>query len=207
MLFRAVRTFYENAVKKLKQGKLKKDKLEAAVGNLDDAEEAENKEKGKKKVKDAQSASCRLGHASQVRKRQAISHSFCIERLLRCSFELNDLKVLMDALEKVQSQQTIIEQIRSNIGEDCDMLRYQTGLEILQQREEPMFGKYFDMTTLLTLAMAESSLRSSDCLLCHKPQVEPIHADGVSKANYSRCCTMFMLTPIVWPYLLHQMFI
>ncbi|KAL7961250.1 SNF2 family N-terminal domain-containing protein [Trichoderma compactum] len=187
VIVEAVRTFYQNAVEKLKQGKLKKDKLEAAVGSLDDVEETENKEKGKKKVKDAQSASCRLGHASQVRKRQAISHSFCIERLLRRSFELEDLKVLMDALEKMQSQQTILEQIRSNIGEDSDMLRYQKGLEILQQREEPMFGKYFDMTALLKLVRAESQLRSSNCLLCNKPPVQPVFADGCGHIFCTKC--------------------
>lgn len=211
ILFRAVRNFYENTVKKMKQGKLDKDKLEAAVGSLDDVEETEKKEKGKKKAKDAQfaaqSASCRLGHASQVRKRQAISHSFCIERLLRHTFELEDLKVLMDALENVQSKQTIIEQIRSNIGEDSDMLRYQTGLEILQQQEEPMFGKYFDMTALLKLVRAENELRSSNCLLCNKPQVQPLFADGVSKTNQLCYCTEPMLTSRVWPHLLHQMFI
>ncbi|PNP59013.1 hypothetical protein THARTR1_01261 [Trichoderma harzianum] len=183
----AVRTFYENVAKMLKQGKLAKDKLEAAVGSLDDVEETENKEKGSKKGKDAQSASCRLGHASQVRKRQAISHSFCIERLLRRSFEPEDLKVLMDALEKVQSEQTIIGQIRSNIGEDCDMWRYQTGMEILQQREEPMFGKYFDMTALLKLVRAESQLRSNNCLLCHKPPVQPLFADGCGHIFCTKC--------------------
>lgn len=185
-----MRNFYEKAVKKLKQGKLGKDKLEAAVGSLDDAEENENKGKGNKKAKDAQSASCRLGHASQVRKRQAISHSFCIERLLRRSFELEDLQELMDALEKVGSKQTILEQICSNIGEDCDMLRYRTGMEILQKREEPMFGKYFDMTTLLKLVAAESALRNSNCLLCNKPPVQPLFAERVSKANYFRYCTI-----------------
>ncbi|KAJ4857177.1 type III restriction enzyme, res subunit domain-containing protein [Trichoderma breve] len=191
VIIEAVRNFYDKAVKNLKQGKLKKDKLEAAVGSLDDVEETESKGKGKKKAKDAQSAaqsaSCRLGHASQVRKRQAISHSFCIERLLRRSFELEDLNVLMDALENVQSKQTIIEQIRSNIGEDSDMLRYQTGLEILQQREEPMFGKYFDMTELLKLVSAENALRSSDCLLCHKPPVQPLFADGCGHIFCTKC--------------------
>ncbi|EHK20841.1 uncharacterized protein TRIVIDRAFT_123065, partial [Trichoderma virens Gv29-8] len=181
VIVEAVKSFYKKAAKRLKQGTIGKDQLEAAVDNLDDAEEDEDEGKGDKAGKIAgvssRSMSHRLGHASQVRKRQAISHPFCIERLLRRSFEEEDLKELIDALEKLPSKQTIIQQIRLKMGKDCDMLRYETGLKLLEQREEAMFGKSFDMKTLLKLARCESSLRGNNCLLCQKPPVDPVHAD------------------------------
>ncbi|UKZ82626.1 hypothetical protein TrVFT333_010419 [Trichoderma virens FT-333] len=166
VIVEAVKSFYKKAAKRLKQGTIGKDQLEAAVDNLDDAEEDEDEEKGDKAGKivgaSSRSMSHRLGHASQVRKRQAISHPFCIERLLRRSFEEEDLKELIDALEKLPSKQTIIQQIRLKMGKDCDMLRYETGLKLLEQREEAMFGKSFDMKTLLKLARADKENRRAN---------------------------------------------
>ena len=178
-----MKQFCKKATKKSKEGTLRKDELEAAIGNPDDLVKVDEG-KGHKKAKAAgassQSMSCGLGQASQVRKRQAISHPFWIERLLRGSFEPQDLEDLMDALNQVGSKQTIIQQIRSKMEDGCDMSRYETGLQLLQQRDEVMFGKYFDMKTLLTLARCESSLRGNDCLFCEKPPVDPVHADNVS---------------------------
>lgn len=202
---------YEKTTTSLHQGTLGQPELEAEIDDaLDDEETAKDETKGHKKSKVAKASSesmgSSLGYVSQVRKRQAISHAFCLERFLRQSLKPEDLRELMGALEKVSMKQTILQQIRANVEKDCGILRYEVGLQQLEQRKETMFGKYFDMKTLLNLTMGESLLRGGTCLLCQKPPADPTYAEVVSETTELCCYTLFVLIITVWTRLLRQMF-
>ncbi|KAL6796687.1 P-loop containing nucleoside triphosphate hydrolase protein [Trichoderma sp. SZMC 28012] len=188
----AVKKYYEKQTTSLHQGTLGQHELEAEIDDaLDDVEKDEDENKGQKKSKAAKESSesmrSSMGYASQVRKRQAISHAFCLERFLRHSLKPEDLRELMGALEKVSMKQTILQQIRANVEKDCGTLKYEVGLQQLEQRKEAMFGKYFDMKTLLNLTMGESLLRGGVCLLCQKPPAEPTYAEGCGHVFCSKC--------------------
>lgn len=110
-----------------------------------------------------------LGRVSQVRKRQAISHVFCIEPLLRRSFSASEVAELSDRLEELQNKRTILEQMQVNAKQNRGIAQYEVGLKILQQQEENFFGKYFDMEKLLDIVGDESIVRGATCPLCRKP--------------------------------------
>lgn len=174
-------SFYKKKIRNLEQGTLEKEELEVAIDGLDVDEPDDDKKRGRGKAKNA-SMTWMLTRASLMRKRQAISHPFCIERLLRHSLEPQELAELIEALKQVPAKQTIIEQIHANDRTDDGIAAFEKGLQILQQREEPMFGKYFDMGKLLDLAKNERALSGITCLLCNKatPPVEPFEAHDVS---------------------------
>ncbi|EHK45980.1 hypothetical protein TRIATDRAFT_162130, partial [Trichoderma atroviride IMI 206040] len=128
------------------------------------------------KERSPRKASYLLTHASQVRSRQSTSHVFCIERLLRQNFCVEELGELKENLGKIDKMQTILEQMQLDMKADDEIAKYRKGLEILQEREETYFGKFFDMEPLLNLLAAECSTRDVTCLLCNteKPPVDPI---------------------------------
>ncbi|KAL5095047.1 hypothetical protein Trisim1_003652 [Trichoderma cf. simile WF8] len=192
IMVNAVKKHYEKTTTSLHQGTLGQHELEAEIDDaLDDEETAKDETKGHKKSKAAKASSesmgSSLGYVSQVRKRQAISHAFCLERFLRQSLKPEDLRELMGTLEKVSMKQTILQQIRANVEKDCGILRYEVGLQQLEQREETMFGKYFDMKTLLNLTMGESLLRGGTCLLCQKPPADPTYAEVCGHVFCAKC--------------------
>ncbi|RFU77510.1 hypothetical protein TARUN_4724 [Trichoderma arundinaceum] len=171
----AVTRFYEKKTILLEQGALQQDKFKVAIEDLGDAS--------------SRSMSWMLGRASQVRKRQTISHVFCIEPLLRHSFDPEDLKALMSSLKQVKTRETIFEQIRMETGEERGILDYDVGMQMLLKREEAVFGKHFDMKELFSLTLQEISLRETTCLLCNKatPPVDPVYADLCGHAFCSKC--------------------
>ncbi|KAL7948632.1 SNF2 family N-terminal domain-containing protein [Trichoderma barbatum] len=146
----------------------------------DHVEELQNEKKGGKKSKSKkrslQVTIWMLARASQVRQRQTISHVFCIERLLRHQFLLRELANLRSALEEIGPKQTILEQMQLGVEKDEGILRYQKGLQMMQEREESFFGKYFDMEPLLDILGEEHSVKGVICLLCGKanPPVDPV---------------------------------
>ncbi|ETR98668.1 hypothetical protein M419DRAFT_11701 [Trichoderma reesei RUT C-30] len=159
----AVNKFYKDKIAELQQGLLQQDALQAAVDGLEEVdglqqkgagqadskavaeteEEADNKEQenqAKRAAQLARTIAWKLGRASQIRKRQAISHAFSIELLFRGSFKPDDLEDLRIALREVAMKRTILEQIRSPIGTHNDISRYERGLQQLQQQKEAVFA-------------------------------------------------------------------
>jgi hypothetical protein len=202
----AVNKFYKDKIAELQQGLLQQDALQAAVDGLEEVdglqqkgagqadskavaeteEEADNKEQenqAKRAAQLARTIAWKLGRASQIRKRQAISHAFSIELLFRGSFKPDDLEDLRIALREVAMKRTILEQIRSPIGTHNDISRYERGLQQLQQQKEAVFGKFFDMDQLLILARDESAVRDITCRLCNDatPPVQPMRLPIVSR--------------------------
>ncbi|KAL7800231.1 P-loop containing nucleoside triphosphate hydrolase protein [Trichoderma ceciliae] len=188
----AVSDFYKAKRALLEQGIIGQDELQASIEDLGDINEQQDKKMGQKveiaKIP-SRSMGWILGRASQVRKRQAISHVFCIERLLRHSFEQEDLEALLSGLKQVAMKRTILEQIQMNMGQDDGIVRYHIGMQLLQQRKETVFGKHFDMTRLLNLTIQESMLREITCGLCREaaPPVEPLYADLCGHVFCTKC--------------------
>ncbi|TFB01444.1 DNA repair protein RAD5 [Trichoderma ghanense] len=218
VIVNAVKKFYKNKLAELQQGTLAEDALKAAVDGLEEVDglqqgatgqaepkavaeikdEADKEEQGDEKAKSAarsaRNISWRLGQASQVRKRQTISHAFSIELLLRHSFNPDDLEDLRKTLKEVAMKRTILEQISSSTGTHDGISRYEKGLRELQQREEAMFGKYFDMDELLTLARDERAVKGVTCRLC-KEATPPVQPRRLPKCNHIFCgtclCTVY----------------
>ncbi|KAL6697301.1 SNF2 family N-terminal domain-containing protein [Trichoderma pleuroticola] len=117
-----------------------------------------------------------LERASQVRQRQSISHVYCIERLLRNEFHLEELVELREALEEIGAKQTILEQLQLGVEENTGIRKYQKGLQMMQEREENFFGKYLDMRPILDILGEEASVKGVTCLFCRKPPVDPVFA-------------------------------
>jgi hypothetical protein len=146
---------------------------------MEDAEE----QQGTKNRHRKSTAAHRLGRTSQLRQRQSTSHVFCIEPLLRQKFSIEELYKLRCAFEEIEPKRTILEQMQLGIKEDGDeILKYQKGLQILQEREESYFGQYFDLKPLLDILGEDCSVRDVTCLLCNeaKPPVEPVLSHLVS---------------------------
>lgn len=142
-------------------------------GDLEDISDAESTGETKEQ---------QMKKGSQVRHRQAISHVFCIERLLRQKFSSEELGELNDSLKRFGNKQTILEQMQVGMEADGEILKFRKGLEILQERKETFFGKYFDMKPLLNILGEECNARGATCLLCTtaKPPADPILSDTVS---------------------------
>jgi hypothetical protein len=140
------------------------------------------RQKSATKKRSPRKASYLLTHASQVRSRQSTSHVFCIERLLRQNFTIEELGGLREDLMKIDKVQTILEQMQLDMKSDDELSKYGKGLEILQEREETFFGKLFDMEPLLNLLATECSMRGVTCLLCKSEEspVDPIFSYLVS---------------------------
>lgn len=155
------------------------------VKERDDTKELQNnkkRQKSKPKERSPRKASYLLTRASQVRQRQSTSHVFCIERLLRQNFSIEELDGLRSSLIEVGNKRTILEQMQLGMKADDEMSKFQKGLEILKARKETFFGKYFDMRPLLNMLGAECSTRDVTCLLCNtaKPPEDPIFSSKVS---------------------------
>lgn len=152
----------------------------------DDAKKLQNNNKKRRKSepkeRSPRKASYLLTHASQVRSRQSTSHVFCIERLLRQNFSIEELAGLRSSLMEVGNKQTVLEQMQLDIKADDGISAFQKGLEILKERKEIFFGKRFDMIPLLNILGAECSTRDVTCLLCNtaKPPVDPVFSSMVS---------------------------
>ncbi|KAL7818377.1 SNF2 family N-terminal domain-containing protein [Trichoderma gracile] len=182
---KAVKDYYEGKIALLENGELDQDDYEAAIYGCDEVDEAKTEKSSPKKAN-----AWTMRRASQVRRRQAISHTFCIERLLRYSFEPEELGALIDALQKIDTpKETFFEQIRAIMDTDNGISNYDAGLRILQQRDEAMFGQYFDMDKILKLTLDESSVRGITCRLCKKatPPVDPVRAVDCGHVFCSKC--------------------
>ncbi|KAL7910379.1 SNF2 family N-terminal domain-containing protein [Trichoderma velutinum] len=166
----AVSEFYKKKTALLEMGELQQATLNEEIENVIMENEQRRKGKNVKKgyTKSIRAGVMMLGRASQVRKRQAISHVFCIEPLLRRSFSTSEVAELCDRLEELQNKRTILEQMQVNAEQYRGIAQYEVGLKILQQQEENFFGKYFDMEKLLDILGDESMVRDATCPLCEK---------------------------------------
>ncbi|KAM0521908.1 hypothetical protein ACHAPE_002472 [Trichoderma viride] len=81
-----------------------------------------------------------LQRASQVRQRQSTSHAFCIERLLRENFRMEQLVELQSELKEIGHKQTILDQMQRGMKSDDEISKYKIGLEMLQERKETFLG-------------------------------------------------------------------
>lgn len=183
----AVSEFYKKRTALLQMGELQQNELNEEIEHVVKEDERLRKKKDDKKYtakRSIRAAMWMLGRASQVRKRQAISHVFCIERLLRHSFSTEELADLSSSLMGLKSKRTILEQIQVIAKRDRGIALYQVGLQILQEQEENFFGKYFDMEPLLDILGEESMVRDATCPLCGKESslVDPRFSHLVSRA-------------------------
>lgn len=156
------------------------------VEDIDGAEEQQSnkncRRKSTIKARSLQQAEFLLRRASQVRQRQSTSHVFCIEPLLRQAFSVEELANLRCNLAQIGSKETVLDQMQIGMKADGEMIKYRHGLNILKERGETFFGKYFDMIPLLDILGEECSAKDVDCLLCNtaKPPVDPVFSDTVS---------------------------
>lgn len=122
-----------------------------------------------------------LQRANQVRQRQSTSHTFCIERFLRKDLRKEQIDRLLGELKRDGSPRTIFEQIQVGMKPDDELSKYKIGLEMLQGRKEPFFGKDFDLIPLLRILSEECNAREATCLLCNtaKPPQDPVTPDEV----------------------------
>ncbi|KKP06853.1 hypothetical protein THAR02_01050 [Trichoderma harzianum] len=181
----AVSKFFEKKTALLEMGELQQATVNEEIENA--VMENEQQRKGKNaKTQYTRQRSIRagvmmLGRASQVRKRQAISHVFCIEPLLRRSFSTCEVAELCNRLEELGNKRTILEQMQVNAKQNPGIAQYEVGLKILQQQEENFFGKYFDIEKLLDILGDETLVRDATCPVCKKQ-------DSPSNPRFSTSC-------------------
>ncbi|KAK4069128.1 hypothetical protein Trihar35433_5707 [Trichoderma harzianum] len=168
----------------------RKDLSKLGLG-LDEVEERRSRKKGFKKPKSKKSSTHGLAwileRASQVRQRQSISHIYCIERLLRNEFHLEDLVELRAALEEIGAKQTILEQLQLGVEDNTGIKIYQKGLQMMQEREENFFGKFLDMRPILDILGEEASVKGVACPLCRKAPVDPVFSYRCPHVYCSKC--------------------
>lgn len=156
------------------------------VEEVDGAEEQQGnnncRRKSTIKARSLRQADFILRRASQVRQRQSTSHVFCIEPLLRQAFSIEELAGLRCNLAQISNKETVLDQMQIGMEAEDEIIKYRHGLNILKEREEPFFGKYFDMAPFLDILGEECSAKDVTCLLCNtaKPPVDPIFSDTVS---------------------------
>ncbi|KAM0462078.1 hypothetical protein ACHAO4_001271 [Trichoderma viride] len=166
------------------------------IENVEDADGAEDQESdndGRQKPAIKGGSKRRseylLQRTSQVRLRQSTSHTFCIERLLRENFRMEQLAALQGELKEIGNKQTILDQMQRGMKPDDELSKYKIGLQILQERKETFFGKYFDLMPLLKILAEECNTRDTTCLLCKtaKPPVDPVMSAGCSHVFCQGC--------------------
>jgi hypothetical protein len=159
------------------------------IENVEDAEGAEDQESDQdSQQQSATKGSSKRGseyllqRASQVRQRQSTSHTFCIERLLRENFRMEQFDELQRKLTEVGNKQSIIEQLQLGMKPDDEFSKYKIGLDKLQERTETFFGKNFDLMPLLRILADECNAREATCPMCNtaKPPVKPMMSATVS---------------------------
>ena len=103
-----------------------------------------------------------------VKRRQAVSHPFNLEKLLRTSFQPAEITRLKDRFQALSSRTPLREQILKNVTVPGAMDQYASGFDWLSQREEAVFGGMFDWNGLLQLISNEVHI-TGNCAACEKP--------------------------------------
>ncbi|KAL6826448.1 SNF2 family N-terminal domain-containing protein [Trichoderma camerunense] len=187
----AVSEFYKKKTALLEMGELQQATVNEEIENTIMENEQRRKGKNVKKQYTGQrsirAGVMMLGRASQVRKRQAISHVFCIEPLLRRSFSTCEVAELCDRLEELGNKRTILEQMQANAKQNRGIVQYEVGLKILQQQEENFFGKYFDIEKLLDILGDETMVRDATCPVCKKQDSPNNPRFSTSRCFYKDC--------------------
>jgi hypothetical protein len=122
--------------------------------------------------------------AKYTRLRQAVSHPFCLERLLRQTLEVDEVEILREKLAKIRGKEQIVEQLRKfSLSDPSGLAMFDSGLDALAGFDDSCLGGHFDVDHLLRIIENELRIKSKMCPICRaSPIVEPIISSPVSSA-------------------------
>lgn len=146
--------------------KHKDDKEEAKIAREEDDED---KELGQSNDHDEEFSK---QAAILVRERQAVSHCFNLETLLRKRLSTDDLNKMIASFKGIQNRVRIIDQMcQLKTQQEATvpvgpMAKYKTGVDWLKGRQSPVFGGIFEWNVILHLVSNEHKLRKAVCGCC-----------------------------------------
>ncbi|PTB76995.1 P-loop containing nucleoside triphosphate hydrolase protein [Trichoderma longibrachiatum ATCC 18648] len=143
-------------------------------------------EQGKAGNKSRESSARSIQSSRQMRLRQALSHTYCLENFLMGQDYLDEgeFRSLLENLRSVADKKTIIEQLEADPEWQDHLGKYQTGLNILKDRTEESLRGVFDMNDIMSLLLVQRLVRTSECggakghsqdLSRYKYMFEPTH--------------------------------
>jgi hypothetical protein len=123
--------------------------------------------------------------AKYTRLRQAVSHPFCLERLLRQTLDVDEVEIMRENLEKVRGKEKIIEQLRRfSLSDPSGLAMFDSGLDALARFDDTCLGGHFDLDPFLRIIENELRMKSKVCPICEaSPIVEPIISSPVSSTR------------------------
>ena len=127
-------------------------------------------------------AETRLQCAKLIRLRQATSHAFNLEKMLRTNMTPKNTQRIKRFLNLSSSKTSILDQMLSHEKGRSSFEAYAAGLKLLRDRKEPVFGGIFDWNGMLDLIENEQKVRHVTCSGCkfQTPPIRPVLLAEVS---------------------------
>lgn len=182
---------YAEKILKIKEQKKKRDKQGDGEQNVAEP--------------DLSRAESRLQYAGFMRLRQAVSHPFNLEKLLRTQITTKEIRQVKARFGESATNASILDQMMANEKNEGGFEGYQAGLNFLRQRKEPVFGGKFEWNATLDMFQQELEAQNSTCSSCEKSALTvrlAIQLEMVSECSVARQVPAGPLTKQVWPLLL-----
>ncbi|KAH0491890.1 hypothetical protein TgHK011_003292 [Trichoderma gracile] len=122
-------------------------------------------ELGKAGEKGKDSSARSIQSSRQLRLRQVLSHSYCLENFLMSQDYLDESEfiTLYEELRSVAENKTVIEQLETDPDWQQHLGKYETGLKILKERKEVSLGGIFNMDSIMSLLSMHRFVKMSEC--------------------------------------------
>ncbi|KAM4058895.1 type III restriction enzyme, res subunit [Hirsutella rhossiliensis] len=148
-------------------------------------------EKALKLVKNAEAidrAVTRLKLTMLTKLREAASHVFNLEKLLRGSMDIETVRRLKAGSGENSPKKPVLDQIMSSDdGKKC-LEGFETGVARLRELQEPVFGGEFEWGALLDRVLNEQKVKGLTCSHCEAtPPEQPVRFDPCGHYYCKRC--------------------
>ncbi|KND87205.1 putative ATP-dependent helicase [Tolypocladium ophioglossoides CBS 100239] len=132
----------------------------------------------------------KLQYAMFMKLRQLISHPFNLEKLLRTTITTKEIHELKAKFGESGANDSILDQMMAREKNELglELEEYQTGLNFLRKRKEPVFGGKFEWNAMLDMFGHELEAQNFACCSCKtaKPPVRPVQLE-MNKCGHYYC--------------------
>ncbi|PHH85929.1 hypothetical protein CDD83_10982 [Cordyceps sp. RAO-2017] len=140
---------------------------------------SKNSENTDGQAEDLRNAETKARLSKIGRLREAVSHVFNIERMLRTSFKVENVQRLRTALGAITDRKCILDQLGSSVdGENFCLEGFETGVAQLRDLKAPVFGGKLEFGCILDILEDRAKVASMTCGYCgEKPPEKPVRLD------------------------------
>ena len=111
----------------------------------------------------------------------AVSHFFNLENFFKDYLHQQDIRLIRSQFQRLGEASSVITQIRNGAHYSDGMSKYSAGLDILESKDEAVFGGKFDIEALLLMLENEHEVKEITCPICKRtPPSNPYRSDDVS---------------------------